>query len=165
MVCAATDDLLGGRVAIKKIKPISGDSWDAKHVLRELRLMRQMEHHPNVISLLDLNIVEAMDELYIVMELMDSDLHKIIQSKQGLSTAHCQVLMKQVSANPLLTHSCSRANPKNAPRFARPDSSWRERAAPEQYSSQGPQAGEHSCGEGLPGEDNGFWAGSVHERV
>jgi len=105
VVCAATDDLLGGRVAIKKIKPISGDSWDAKHVLRELRLMRQMEHHPNVISLLDLNIVEAMDELYIVMELMDSDLHKIIQSKQGLSTAHCQVLMKQVSANPLLTHS------------------------------------------------------------
>ena len=36
------------------------------------------------------------DCLYIAMELMDSDLHKIIQSKQKLSTAHCQVLMKQV---------------------------------------------------------------------
>ena len=96
VVCAATDDLCGGRVAIKKIKPVSGDTWDAKHVLRELRLMRLMEHHPNVISLLDLNIVEAEDELYIVMELMDSDLHKIIQSKQSLTRAHLQVLMKQI---------------------------------------------------------------------
>ena len=72
------------------------DVWDAKHTLRELRLMRLLEHHPNVISLRDLNIVEANDELYIVMELMDSDLHKIIQSKQKLSHAHCQVLMKQI---------------------------------------------------------------------
>ena len=91
MVCAATDDLCGGRVAIKKIKPISGDTWDAKHVLRELRLMRLMAHHPNVISLHDLNIVHENDELYIIMELMDSDLHKIIQSKQKLSRPHCQV--------------------------------------------------------------------------
>ena len=72
------------------------DEWDAKHTLRELRLMRLLEHHPNVISLRDLSVRVEEDCLYIAMELMDSDLHKIIQSKQKLSMAHCQVLMKQV---------------------------------------------------------------------
>ncbi|GMI13218.1 hypothetical protein TrVE_jg11028 [Triparma verrucosa] len=96
VVCAAQNTHTKEKVAIKKIKPMCSDVWDAKHTLRELRLMRLLEHHPNVISLRDLNIVEANDELYIVMELMDSDLHKIIQSKQKLSHAHCQVLMKQI---------------------------------------------------------------------
>ncbi|GMH73339.1 hypothetical protein TrLO_g1011 [Triparma laevis f. longispina] len=96
VVCAAQNTLTREKVAIKKINPMCSDVWDAKHTLRELRLMRLLEHHPNVISLRDLNIVESCDELYIVMELMDSDLHKIIQSKQKLSHAHCQVLMKQI---------------------------------------------------------------------
>ena len=72
------------------------DVWDAKHTLRELRLMRLMEHHPNVISLRDLTLVEAADELYIVMELMDADLHKIITSKQALSKPHMQVIVSQI---------------------------------------------------------------------
>jgi serine/threonine protein kinase len=72
------------------------DVWDAKHTLRELRLMRLMEYHPNVITLIDLNVVEKEDELYIIMELMDADLHKIIQSKQQLSKCHVQVIMKQI---------------------------------------------------------------------
>ena len=41
-------------MAIKKISPMCADDWDAKHTLRELRLMRLLEHHPNVISLRDL---------------------------------------------------------------------------------------------------------------
>jgi hypothetical protein len=36
------------------------------------------------------------DELYIVMELLDSDLHRIIQSKQALSEAHHRFFMLQL---------------------------------------------------------------------
>jgi mitogen-activated protein kinase 1/3 len=84
------------RFARLEISPMCSDVWDAKHTLRELRLMRLMEHHPNVISLRDLTLVEAADELYIVMELMDADLHKIITSKQALSKPHMQVIVSQI---------------------------------------------------------------------
>ena len=49
---------------------------DAKHVLREIRLMRHMGKHENVITLEDLIVREQADELYIVMELLDTDLHR-----------------------------------------------------------------------------------------
>ena len=86
------------KVAIKRIKPYCGDEWEARHTLREVRLMRLLGVHPNVISLMNCwTRDEAGDsELYIVMELMDSDLHQIIQSKQQLSEPHHQCLMKQL---------------------------------------------------------------------
>lgn len=34
---------------------------------------------------------ENFDDVYIVYELMDTDLHQIIQSKQALTDEHCQV--------------------------------------------------------------------------
>ena len=86
------------RVAIKRIKPVAGDAWDARHTLREVRLMRLLAPHPNVISLLNLVLSAEEGELYIVMELMDSDLHQIIQSKQELSEPHHKCLMYQASA-------------------------------------------------------------------
>jgi hypothetical protein len=47
--------------------------------------MRLLGVHPNIISLTNLWTNDNKDsELYIVMELMDSDLHQIIQSKQNL---------------------------------------------------------------------------------
>ena len=88
VVCSATDHVLSKRVAIKKITPISKHLSDAKHVLREIRLMRHLGKHENVVSLEDLVVREASDELYIVMELLDTDLHRVIQSKQTLTEAH-----------------------------------------------------------------------------
>ena len=98
------------RVAIKRIKPVAGDAWDARHTLREVRLMRLLAPHPNVISLLNLVLSAEEGELYIVMELMDSDLHQIIQSKQELSEPHHKCLMYQASAR-----AFSRAPPLSLP--------------------------------------------------
>ena len=60
---------------------------DGKHTLREVRLMRYLGKHPNIISLKDLCVNTDDDELYVVMELMDTDLHRIIQSPQPLGDA------------------------------------------------------------------------------
>lgn len=62
----------------------------------QIRLMRLLNKHPNIISLCNLWSRDEDNELYITMELMDSDLHQIIQSKQSLSEPHHQCLMKQV---------------------------------------------------------------------
>jgi serine/threonine protein kinase len=76
VVCSALDASTGKRMAIKKITPMAKHITDAKHVLREIRLMRHMGKHENIITLEDLIVRESADELYIVMELLDSDLHR-----------------------------------------------------------------------------------------
>ncbi|CAN0407066.1 unnamed protein product, partial [Ectocarpus sp. 12 AP-2014] len=78
---------------------------DAKHVLREIRLMRYLGSHPNIVSLEDLFISEHYDELYIVMELLDSDLHRIIQSPQALGDAHHRYFMFQLLKGVKFLHS------------------------------------------------------------
>ncbi|CAM9812898.1 unnamed protein product [Ascophyllum nodosum] len=96
IVCSALDSKQGKRVAIKKIHPMASHVVDAKHVLREVRLMRYLGVHPNIVTLEDLFVREHHDELYIVMELLDSDLHRIIQSPQPLGDAHHRYFMFQL---------------------------------------------------------------------
>ncbi|GMI47600.1 hypothetical protein TrCOL_g4659 [Triparma columacea] len=96
VVASAVDAITQQKVAIKKISPMAAHSQDAKHVLREVRLMRYLGVHDNIITLKNLSMREQDDELYIVMELLDSDLHRIIQSSQGLSDAHHRYFMHQL---------------------------------------------------------------------
>ena len=96
VVVSATDSVAQDKVAIKKISPMAAHSQDAKHVLREVRLMRYLGIHENIVTLKNLSTKESSDELYIVMELLDSDLHRIIQSSQQLSDAHNRFFMHQL---------------------------------------------------------------------
>ena len=83
-------------LAIKRIRPYASDDWDARHTLREIRLMKLFRSHPNVISLYRLSCFDEKAELYMYMELMDCDLHRIIQSKQDLSEAHIKCFARQL---------------------------------------------------------------------
>lgn len=105
VVCSAIDTSNSTTVAIKKITPISKHSIDAKHVLREIRLMRHMGKHENIISLRDLHVRDTADELYIVMELMDSDLHRVLQSTQVLSEAHLKYFLAQLICGTRYLHA------------------------------------------------------------
>lgn len=96
IVVSAYFEQLGKKVAVKKVTPVAKQSTDAKHVLREVRLLRHMGKHENIISLYDLRYREQSDELYMIMELMDSDLHQVIQSKQSLTENHFQHFMYQL---------------------------------------------------------------------
>jgi len=96
VVCSANDTANNRKVAIKKITPMAKDIVDAKHVLREIRLMRHMGKHENIISLEDVMVRESADELYIVMELLDSDLHRVIQSPQALTHSHHRHFIHQL---------------------------------------------------------------------
>ena len=96
VVVSAKDLNKGRRVAIKRISPMAKHTVDAKHILREVRIMRYMGQHENIITLEDLIVREKDDELYIVMELLDSDLHRVLQSKQSLSENHFKHFMLQI---------------------------------------------------------------------
>ena len=97
VVTTAKDKLQYGReIAIKRIRPFDDDEFDARHTLREVRLMQVLAAHPNIITLYDLSMNEAKSELYLMMELMDCDLSHILESKQTLTEKHHKCFTKQI---------------------------------------------------------------------
>jgi mitogen-activated protein kinase 1/3 len=99
-VVAADDVLTGKKVAIKKVANAFEDMVDAKRMLREVRLMRQF-NHPNVVKLYDIMeppYIEGFEDLYIVTELMSTDLQKILYSKTKLTGEQMQYLVYQLLA-------------------------------------------------------------------
>ena len=68
VVTTAFDTVMKQQIAIKRIRPYSNDEWDARHTIREIRLMKLLKDHPNVITLYDLSLFEEKAELYMMME-------------------------------------------------------------------------------------------------
>ncbi|GMI33328.1 hypothetical protein TeGR_g6805, partial [Tetraparma gracilis] len=84
------------QVAIKKVPNAFADEIDAKRILREIKLLRVLKHE-NVVSITDMvrpgpeiTRVDDYNDVYIVSELMETDLHRIIYSKQDLTSDHRQ---------------------------------------------------------------------------
>ena len=105
VVVACKDLTTNTKVAIKKITPMCSSKSDGKHTLRELRLVRWLGKHPNIISLRDIVLDVAEDTCYVVMELYDTDLHKIIQSPQPLGDAHLKHFLYQLLRGLRFLHS------------------------------------------------------------
>ena len=68
-----------------------------RRTLRECMLLRHLRHE-NVIGLKELLLPSGRDfkDLYLVQDLMDTDLHQIIRSSQALSNEHLQYFIYQV---------------------------------------------------------------------
>ena len=92
VVCSAKDSETGAKVAIKKIANAFDNVTDARRTLREIKLLRRLQHE-NIVLLRDIMKPPSMDDfndVYLVYELMDTDLHQIVRSSQGLSDEHSQ---------------------------------------------------------------------------
>lgn len=76
LVCMAHDSVLGVPVAIKKVCPISADPVDARYVLREIKVLREAGQHENIVTVHDVSYDSTDDAVYIIMELLASDLHR-----------------------------------------------------------------------------------------
>ncbi len=86
------------KVAIKKIANAFDNVIDAKRTLREIKLLRHLTHE-NIVQIKDIippTNRDAFKDLYVVYELMDTDLHQIIRSPQPLSNDHSQYFLYQV---------------------------------------------------------------------
>lgn len=100
IVCSANDTQTGEKVAIKCVNIVSEGDMSLKRLLREICLLRHFRH-ANVIALRDMYIstkVSAHDfqDVYMVMELMDTDLHQVITSGQVLTDDHLQYFTYQM---------------------------------------------------------------------
>lgn len=97
VVVSANDAKDKEKVAIKKVTKAFEDLVDAKRILREIKLLRHFDHE-NIIHVKDLMVpksIETFDDIYIVSELMETDLHRVIYSRQALSDDHIQYFVYQ----------------------------------------------------------------------
>lgn len=97
-------------VAIKMVPKAFSDEIDAKRILREIKLLNHFQHD-NIVNLIDMmppNVkhLEDFTDVYMVTELMETDLHRIIYSKQKLSIEHVQYFIYQVLRGLKYIHSC-----------------------------------------------------------
>lgn len=99
-VASGVDQISGEKVAVKKISDVFQDVVDAKRILRELKLLRHFSKHENIITIYDIMAVDPdtirFNDIYIVTNLYESDLERIIQSRQALSDQHFQYFLYQI---------------------------------------------------------------------
>ncbi|KAL6011127.1 Mitogen-activated protein kinase ntf6 [Asimina triloba] len=94
IVCSAHNSETNEDVAIKKIGSAFDNRIDAKRTLREIKLLCHMEHE-NIVQIKDIVRPperQNFSDVYLVYELMDTDLNQIIRSSQALTEDHVQLL-------------------------------------------------------------------------
>ena len=109
IVCSAKDEKQNTKVAIKKITNAFENVVDAKRTLREIKLLRHLRHE-NVVPITDCMLPSKEEEynfndVYVMYELMDTDLHQIIRSDQPLTDDHCQYFNYQLLRGLKYIHS------------------------------------------------------------
>ena len=107
VVVSARDTKTGELVAIKKIEKAFEHSTFTKRTLRELKIMRLLNHE-NLIRIKNIQLPksrEEFDEIYVISELMETDLSSIIKSPQPLSDEHVQFFLYQLLRGLKYMHS------------------------------------------------------------
>ncbi|KAJ4959865.1 hypothetical protein NE237_019775 [Protea cynaroides] len=98
IVGAAVDTHTGERVAIKKIHDVFEHVSDATRILREIKLLRLLRH-PDVVEIKHIMLPPSRREfkdIYVVFELMESDLHQVIKANDDLTPEHYQFFLYQL---------------------------------------------------------------------
>lgn len=98
IVGAAIDTHTGERVAIKKINNVFEHVSDATRILREIKLLRLLKH-PDIVEIKHIMLPPCRREfkdIYVVFELMESDLHQVIKANDDLTPDHYQFFLYQL---------------------------------------------------------------------
>nr|AKP99750.1 mitogen-activated protein kinase 19 [Cucumis sativus] len=98
VVCSAIDMQTGEKVAIKRIHDIFDHASDAIRILREVKLLRLLRH-PDIVDIKRIMLPPSKKEfrdIYVVFELMESDLHQVIKANDDLTREHHQFFLYQM---------------------------------------------------------------------
>lgn len=109
VVCSATDNTTGEKVAIKKITDVFEHVSDATRILREIMLLRHLKH-PDIVTIKHVMLPPSMKDykdLYVVFELMESDLHQVIKANDDLTTEHYRYFLYQLMCGLNYVHTAN----------------------------------------------------------
>lgn len=110
VVVAAYDQLKQERVAVKRIKRVLDSSGMATRILRELKFLRFLHTHDNIISVKDVLIPgqrDSFNDVFVVFELMPTDLGRLVRSKTKLNAEHVKYFMFQLLRAVNFLHSAN----------------------------------------------------------
>lgn len=107
-VASFVDTRTGEKIAVKKISSAFDDLVDGKRILREVKLLRHFDHE-NIIRIFDMYPPDSpdFDDIYIVTDLMDTDLHNVIYSRLKLEEDHHRFFMYQLLRGLVYLHNGS----------------------------------------------------------
>ncbi|KAI7736708.1 hypothetical protein M8C21_033570 [Ambrosia artemisiifolia] len=109
VVGSATDTHTGEKVAIKKINDVFEHVSDATRILREVKLLRLLRH-PDIVEIRHIMLPPSRREfrdIYVVFELMESDLHQVIRANDDLTPEHHQFFLYQLLRGLKYIHSAN----------------------------------------------------------
>ena len=109
VVISCHDKKTNRNVAIKKVGNAFEDLIDAKRIVREIKLLRYFKHD-NIVSLIDIQKPPGrtgFEDIYIITDLMETDLHRVIYSRQELTDDHIQYFIYQILRGVLYMHSAN----------------------------------------------------------
>ncbi|KAJ5675592.1 hypothetical protein N7462_008489 [Penicillium macrosclerotiorum] len=102
LVCSARDQISHKTVAVKKLaEPFKTDNI-AKHMHREVKLLKQLQHE-NIIHLNDI-FISPSEDIYLVTDLMATDLHTLLKTKR-VDRQFTQYFMYQILRGLKYVHS------------------------------------------------------------
>ena len=81
-MCEAIQKSTGKHVAIKRMDKIFCNRHHARRILREIVMLRKLKHH-YIIDLIDIiepENKETFDSVYLVLELAEKDMRKLVES-------------------------------------------------------------------------------------
>ncbi|KAJ8526047.1 hypothetical protein ON010_g15135 [Phytophthora cinnamomi] len=109
VVISAADAKTGKTVAIKNIQRAFDDLTDAKRIVREIKLMRHLDHKCvlGVEDIFEPVALDKFEDVYIVSQLMATDLHRVIYSRHALSDEHIAFFMYQMLCAMKYVHSAN----------------------------------------------------------
>ncbi|KAI0516141.1 hypothetical protein KFK09_008813 [Dendrobium nobile] len=109
IVGSAVDTKTGEKVAIKKINDVFEHVSDATRILREIKLLRLLRH-PDIVEIKHIMLPPSRREfrdIYVVFELMESDLHHVIRANDDLTPEHHQFFLYQLLRSLKYIHSAN----------------------------------------------------------
>lgn len=99
VVVSALDSRTNDRVAVKRIKRVLDSAAMATRILRELKFLRHFSVHENIITVRDVLIPGERDrfnDVFVVCELMPTDLGRLLRSKTLLTEHHRKFFLFQL---------------------------------------------------------------------
>lgn len=106
-VCEGYDHETKRLVAVKRIGHMFEDLIDCKRILREIAILAKLSHD-HIVCIYDIPLPDNMsnfDELYIVMEICDSDLKKLCRTDVTLTPLHINTLLYNLLVGLKYLHS------------------------------------------------------------
>jgi len=108
-VCEAHDSERDHLVAVKRVRHLFDDLIDCKRILREVAILSRLRHEfiVQIHDVVSAGSRDSFDELYIVMEVCDSDLKKLCRTDVTLSPLHINTLAYNLLVGVNYLHSAS----------------------------------------------------------